>query len=42
VSATTGTTGSLGLDLTDPTGVRDTAGNSLSNTFFGEAYLIET
>jgi hypothetical protein len=41
VSATTGATGSLGLDLTNPNGLRDIAGNSLSNTLSGEAYLIE-
>jgi hypothetical protein len=41
VSATTGTSGSLGLDLIDSTGIRDPAGNGLSNTGFGEAYVIE-
>jgi hypothetical protein len=41
VSATIGANGSLGLDLTDPNGLRDIAGNSLNNTFSGEAYVIE-
>jgi hypothetical protein len=42
VSASTGLPGTLGLDLTDPSGIGDAAGNALSNTFTGEQYLITT
>jgi hypothetical protein len=42
VSASTDTAGTLGLNLTVRSGVRDLAGNLLSNTYTGQAYRIES
>ena len=41
MTASTGPTGSLELDLTDPTGIQDLAGNASTATLNGEAYDIQ-
>ena len=41
VTASTGGVGTLGLDLSDPSGIQDPAGNALSGTLAGEAYDIQ-
>ena len=41
VTVSTGPTGTLELDLTDPTGIQDLAGNASTATLNGEAYDIQ-
>ena len=40
VTAGTGSSGTLELDLTDPTGIQDAAGNASTATLNGQAYDI--